>query len=64
MSSHHGSTPASWTGMALGLLAFLVGGIGLVLETMPVFYVGVALAVVAVVAPGVMARIGMGAESR
>lgn len=64
MSSHHGSTPAAWTGMGLGLLAFLVGGIGLLIEAMPVFYVGVAIAVVAVVASGVMARIGMGAESR
>lgn len=64
MSSHHGSTPAAWTGMAIGLLAFVVGGVGLVLESMPVFYVGLALAAVAVVAGGVMARMGMGAESR
>jgi hypothetical protein len=64
MSSHHGSTPAAWTGVSLGLLAFLVGGIGLLIESMPVFYVGVALAVIAVVAAGVMARMGMGAEPR
>lgn len=62
MTSHHGSTPAAWTGTALALVAFIVGGVGLVIESMPVFYVGVAIAVVAVVAGGVMSRIGMGAE--
>ena len=64
MSSHHGSTPAAWTGMSIGLLAFVVGGIGLLIESMPVFYVGLALGVLAVVASGVMARMGMGAEPR
>lgn len=64
MSSHHGSTPAAWTGVAIALLAFVVGGIGLLIESMPVFYVGLALGVLAAVAGGVMARMGMGAESR
>lgn len=64
MSSHHGSTPAAWTGMAITLVAFLVGGIGLLLESMPVFYVGLALAVLAAVVGGVMSRMGMGAEPR
>lgn len=64
MSSHHGSTPAAWTGMGVGLLAFVVGGIGLLIESMPVFYVGLALGALAVVAAGVMARMGMGAEPR
>lgn len=62
--SHHGSTPAAWTGMSIALVAFVVGGVGLVFEWMPVFYVGLVLGVVAVVAGGVMARMGMGAESR
>lgn len=64
VTAHHGSTPAAWTGMGVALLAFLVGGIGLLIESMPVFYVGVALAVIAVIAGGVMSRIGMGAEPR
>lgn len=62
MSSHHGSTPAAWTGVALGLLAFLVGGVGLLVESMPIFYVGLALGAIAVIAGGVMSRIGMGAD--
>jgi hypothetical protein len=62
MSSHHGSTPAAWTGMGIALLAFLVGGVGLLIESMPIFYVGLALAALAAIAGGVMSRIGMGAE--
>jgi hypothetical protein len=64
MASHHGSTPAAWTGVSIALLAFVVGGVGLLIESMPVFYVGLALGVIAVVAGGVMAKIGMGAEPR
>jgi hypothetical protein len=64
MSSHHGSTPAAWTGVTIALLAFLVGGVGLLIESMPLFYVGLVLAAVAVIAGGVMAKMGMGAEPR
>lgn len=64
MSSHHGSTPAAWAGVTIALLAFIVGGVGLLIESMPVFYVGLVLGALAVVVGGVMARIGMGAEPR
>lgn len=63
-SSHHGSTPAAWTGMGIALLGFLVGGIGLLIESMPVFYVGLALGAIAALVGGVMSRMGMGAEPR
>ena len=64
MSSHHGSTPAAWTGVGIALVAFLVGGIGLLVESMTMFYVGLVLGAVSVVVGGVMARMGMGAEPR
>jgi hypothetical protein len=64
VTAHHGSTPAAWTGVGVALLAFIVGGVGLLIESMPIFYVGLALGALAVIAGGVMSRIGMGAESR
>ncbi len=64
MSSHHGNTPAAWTGVTIALLAFVIGGVGLLFESMPVFYVGLVLGVLAAVVGGVMAKMGMGAEPR
>lgn len=43
MSANHGNTPAAWTGVTIVLIAFLVGGLGLVFESWTVFWVGVAL---------------------
>ena len=64
MSAHHGQTPAAWTGVTIALLAFLVGGIGLVADLMVLFYVGCVLLVVSPVVGGVMSRMGMGADTR
>jgi hypothetical protein len=50
--------------MGIALLGFLVGGIGLLIESMPVFYVGLALGAIAALVGGVMSRMGMGAEPR
>jgi hypothetical protein len=61
-SAHHGSTPAAWTGVGIVLLGFLVGGLGLVLESMPMFWVGVALGPVGAVVGMVMAKMGLGGE--
>ena len=44
MSDNHGNTPAAWTAVAVGLAAFVVGGIGLMLHSWLVFWIGVALA--------------------
>lgn len=61
MSAHHGNTPAAWTGVALAMLGFLIGGIGLMLSpvSMTLFWVGAALAVVALPVFAVMAKMGM-----
>lgn len=59
MSDNHGNTPAAWTAVVIGLAAFVVGGIGVMASSLPVFWVGVALAPVALVVFAVMARLGL-----
>jgi hypothetical protein len=61
MSDNHGNTPAAWAAVGVAMLGFVVGGIGLMFNpvSMPVFWVGVALGVVALVVFVVMARMGL-----
>jgi hypothetical protein len=61
-SAHHGSTPAAWTGTGIVLLAFLVGGLGLVLENMVIFWVGVALGPAGAIVGMVMSKMGLGGD--
>ena len=45
MTAHHdkhGSTPAAWTAVTIIMVAFLVGGIGVVVAQPWLFWVGVA----------------------
>ena len=60
--AHHGNTPAAWTGVTIMLIGFIVGGLGLVIDNMTLFWVGVALQPIGIVAGKVMAMMGMGAE--
>ena len=60
--AHHGNTPAAWTAVVVILLGFIVGGVGLVIDNMLVFWVGVALVPVGVIVGKVMSTMGMGAE--
>lgn len=62
MSAHHGNTPAAWTGVLVMLVGFVVGGIGLVVDSMPVFWIGVALVPVGLIVGKVMQKMGLGAE--
>ena len=62
MSAHHGNTPAAWTGVFLILVGFVVAGIGLVIDSMLVFWIGVVLAPVGVVVGKIMQKMGLGAE--
>ena len=43
----HGNTPAAWTGVVIGLLGFVVGGVGVILSpiNMVLFWAGVAIVV-------------------
>ena len=65
MTAHHdnhGSTPAAWTAVTIIMIAFLVGGIGVVVAQPWLFWVGVALVVVGIIVGKVMQMMGMGAE--
>jgi hypothetical protein len=61
MSDNHGNTPAAWAAVAVAMLGFVVGGIGLMFNPvkMSVFWVGVALGAVSLVVFVVMARMGL-----
>jgi hypothetical protein len=60
MSDSHGNTPAAWTAVAVGLLGFVVGAVGLMLDpiSMFIFWVGLAIALAALVVYAVMAKLG------
>ena len=65
MTAHHdnhGSTPAAWTAVTIIMVAFLVGGIGVVVAQPWLFWAGVALVVVGLVVGKVMQMMGMGAD--
>ncbi len=61
MSDNHGNTPAAWAAVAVAMLGFVVGGIGLMFNpvSMAIFWVGVALGVVSLAVFVVMARMGL-----
>ena len=60
--AHHGNTPAAWTGVMIILLGSTVAGIGMVVGSVPMFWIGVALVPVGVIVGKVMARMGLGVE--
>lgn len=61
-TAHHGNTPAAWTGVAIVLLGFVVGGLGLLIESMPMFWVGLACGPIGAITGYVMAKMGYGGE--
>lgn len=61
MSANHGNTPAAWTAVTIGLLAFVVGGVGLMAGSMTFFWVGLIMLPIALVVGVVMSRLGYGA---
>lgn len=62
MSASHGSTPAAWTGVLIVLAGFVIGGLGLVIGSMLLFWIGVACAPLGAVVGLVMGKMGLGAE--
>lgn len=60
MSANHGNTPAAWSAVAVALVGFVVGSVGLMIEPVNyvVFWVGVALVIVAGILFGVLAKLG------
>jgi hypothetical protein len=62
MSAHHGNTPAAWTAVFIILVGFVLGGVGLLLSSWTMFWVGVACLPVALIVGKVMQKMGLGAE--
>lgn len=62
MSAHHGNTPAAWTGVLIVLAGFVIGGIGLLVESMTLFWIGVACAPIGAVATMAMGKMGYGSD--
>lgn len=60
MANNHGNTPAAWTAVSVAMLGFLVGSVALMLSpvNMMLFWVGLALGVVALPLFLVMAKLG------
>ncbi len=59
---HHGRTVAAWTGSTVAMVAFIIGGIAVVIQNWPLFWVSVALAAVAIIVTVVLQRMGYGAH--
>jgi hypothetical protein len=61
MAVGHGANPAAWTTVAIVIVAFLVGAIGLVWgPNWVVFWIGVALIPVGALVGKVMVAMGLG----
>jgi ABC-type bacteriocin/lantibiotic exporter with double-glycine peptidase domain len=59
---HHGRTLAAWVGTTIAMVAFILGGIAVVIQNWTLFWVCVALLVVAVIATKVLQVMGHGAR--
>jgi ABC-type bacteriocin/lantibiotic exporter with double-glycine peptidase domain len=59
--AHHGNTPAAWTTVCVALAAFIVAGIALMVGSWPMFWIGCALAPIAVIIGAIMSKMGLNA---
>lgn len=59
---HHGRTMAAWVGTAIAMVGLVVGGIAVIMQNWPMFWVGVALLVVALIATKALQSLGHGAN--
>ncbi|NYG57941.1 uncharacterized protein (DUF983 family) [Nocardioides daedukensis] len=64
MSDNHGNTPAAWTAVVIGLVAFVVAGVGLMLSpiNLTIFWVGMVLLPVALIVFVIMTKMGLGEQ--
>jgi hypothetical protein len=59
---HHGRTLAAWIGTTIAMVAFIVGGIAVVIQNWTLFWASAALLVVALIATKVLQVMGHGAR--
>ena len=62
MSDNHGNTPAAWTAVVVALAGFVVGGIGLMVDSMVTFWIGVVLVPLALVVLSALTKMGYGSS--
>ncbi len=63
MSDNHGNTVAAWSAVGIGILAFVVAGIGAMIPSWVVMGVGAVLLPVAGFVGVVLAKMGYGARA-
>ena len=65
MSAGHGNTPAAWTAVSVAMLGFLVGSVALMLSPVSetLFWIGIALGVIALPLFMVLAKLGFNGDS-
>ena len=59
---HHGRTLAAWVGSMLAMIAFILGGIAVMMQNWVLFSVAVVIIVAALVATKVLQAMGRGAN--
>ena len=59
---HHGRTPAAWAGSMLAMVAFILGGVAVMMQNWILFSVAVVILVAALVATKVLQALGRGAH--
>ena len=60
----HGHTIAAWTAVSVAVAGFAFGCVGVVMASPLVFWIGVALLPVALIAGKVLALMGLGAKAK
>jgi hypothetical protein len=65
MANNHGNTPAAWTAVSVAMLGFLVGSVALMLSPVneTLFWIGIALGVIALPLFMVLAKLGFNGDS-
>ncbi len=58
---HHGRTPAAWVGSMVAMVAFIIGGVAVVLQVWPLFWAAVILLVAGLIATRILQGMGYGA---
>jgi hypothetical protein len=59
---HHGRTVAAWTGTTIALVAFIIGGIAVMIQNWPLFWASAGLLVLGLIATKVLQATGHGAD--
>lgn len=58
---HHGRTLAAWVGSMVAMVAFIIGGIAVVLQVWPLFWAAAVLLVAGLIATRILQVTGHGA---